>query len=188
MGYISFTKHDAPGINNSGKNPCLCSCGGLRRIGLSRGGMDMPLSKCRNSVFCVKFLVFFLLGTICGIWLYRCLAELETLWLEPYCSLLGTASVFSACLAALRPLILAGLACIHPWGCRVVPLLIGVRGLLTVYSACAVLRAGLPPGGVILRGLVILPAFYWLCRRACDWRERESIVRGKKYGSCVRDL
>ena len=141
------------------------------------------MSKCRNSVFCVRFLVFFLFGTICGIWFYRCLAELETGWLEPYASGLETACGRSLLLAVFRPLILGFLCCLHPFGWAAVPLLIGARGFLTAYSACAVLRVGLPAGPVILRGLVILPFFYRLCCRAWYKRYGEAVVleREKRY-------
>ena len=195
MGYISFTITNPTGINNSVRKSNSRSRGRVLCIGLSRGGVLMRSPKCRNSVFCVQFLIFFLLGTICGIWFYRCLAELETVWLEPYCSLLTGASGWSALFSAVRPLIAAWLVWFCPEGYRILPLLIGMRGCLTAYTACAVLRAGLPSGPVILRGLVILPLFYWLCRRAFCRRyteavasEREHIVRGKNYGSCIRIL
>ena len=70
----------------------------------------MLVSKCKNSVFCAQFLLFFLVGTICGTW----------------------------------------------------------RGLLMSYAFCAVLCAGLSPGPLILRGMLLLPLFYSLCRLACD--------------------
>lgn len=127
--------------------------------------------KCRKSVFCVQFLAFFLLGTICGIWLYRCLAGCEYGWLNSYCALLGQGARrdgWTLLLTWGRPLVLAWLASIHPVGFRALPVLIWGRGLLTAYSACACLRAGLSPGTVILRGLVLLPLFYWLCSRASD--------------------
>ena len=132
----------------------------------------MAAIKCRNSVFCVQFLFFFLLGTICGIWLYHC----GSAWMAGYCVLLGQAPVrdgWSLGLAWLRPLVIAWLASIHPLGDRVVPVLIVVRGLLTAYSTCACLRAGLPTEPVLLRGLVLLPLFYWLCRRASGCGERD---------------
>ena len=90
-------------------------------------------------------------------------------WLNGYCLLIGQAPVrdgWSWLLAWLRPLVMAWLASIHPLGGRVLPVLILLRGLLTAYSTCACLRAGLPPEPVLLRGLVLLPLFYWLCRRA----------------------
>lgn len=144
-------------------------------------------AKCRNSVFCVRFLFFFLIGTICGIWFYRCLGQSDAIWLRDYCLMLTGASGWSVILSVLRPLLPAALAWLHPYGRHAIPLLVGLRGMLTAYSACAVLRADLPGGPVLVRGLVILPIFYRLCRLAWDRRpweasasERETIVTRKK--------
>ena len=128
----------------------------------------MLVSKCKNSVFCAQFLFFFLVGTICGTWLYRCSDSVGIARLELTGLMTEEAVDWSSVLSVLRPLVMAGLACIHPFGYHVLPVLVTMRGLLMSYAFCAVLCAGLSPGPLILRGMLLLPLFYSLCRLACD--------------------
>ena len=111
----------------------------------------MLVSKCKNSVFCAQFLLFFLVGTICGTWLYRCSDSVGIARLELTGLMTEEAVDWSSVLSVLRPLVL-----------------VTMRGLLMSYAFCAVLCAGLSPGPLILRGMLLLPLFYSLCRLACD--------------------
>jgi len=129
----------------------------------------MAFSKCRKSLFCILFLFFFSLGTICGVLSFRYLAELCSGWMYLYCGSLHPLRnglflpfVFSW----LRPLLLAFLMRMVPWGKRVLPVLIFSRGFLTAYSAAACFSCGQPPVWVIVRGMTLLPLFYALCRFA----------------------
>lgn len=129
----------------------------------------MRAQKCRNSVFCVQFFFFFLFGTICGIWLYRCMLGRRGVWITAYCELLFSGLAvdgWALGLAWIRPLVLAWLAGLHPRGAVAVPSLVFFRGVLTAYSVSALLWAGLSVWPVVSRGLVVLPVFYWLCLRA----------------------
>jgi len=176
MGYINFTKYICSGINNLCRNLAAGSFRRLFCIDLSCGGIFMLVSKCKNSVFCAQFLLFFLVGTICGTWLFSCLdAEGFAYW-ELYGPLSAESTGWSLMLSVLRPLVIAELACVHPYGYVVLLALVVARGLLMSYAFCAVLHAGASPGPLVLRGVVLLPIFYGLCRFAYDRRRRENYV------------
>lgn len=127
----------------------------------------MPVTKCKKSLFCVRFLFFFFLGTICGVLLFRCLAAAEGDWILRYSQALFRAEqsgLWSALFSAIRPVLLAALMGIVPWGRRFLPVLIVGRGMLMAYAAAACFVCGVQPGWLILRGLALLPVFYTVCR------------------------
>jgi len=174
MGYISFIKYICSGINNLCRNLAAGSFRRLFCIDLSCGGIFMLVSKCKNSVFCAKFLLFFLVGTICGTWLFGCLNAADFVYWELFGTLSGKNAGWSLMLSVLRPLVIAGLACVHPYGYAVLSALVVARGLLMSYAFCAVLHAGVSPCPLVLRGVVLLPIFYGLCRFAYDHRRIEN--------------
>ena len=195
MGYISFTKYHSFGINNFRRELLSVTLFHNFFIGLSCRGECLERINCRNSVFCVKFLLYFLIGTICGIWFYRCMIAQETDWLKSYCvGLEGNLPRFSV-VAMLRPLVFAYLISLHSAGAYFLPALVFLRGFLTAYTTCAVLRLDFAVGLVLTRCVLILPVFYLLCCRSLHHQangtgifEREKIVRGKLYGSCIEKL
>ena len=129
----------------------------------------MPRIKCRKSVFCILFLLFFFLGTICGILLFRCLAGSASEWVKAYCQVLvqqQNHGVFWLFVTWCRPMLLAGLTGLVPWGDRVLPVLIAGRGLLMAYAAAALYACGQPVMWLVFRGLALLPLFYLVCRWA----------------------
>lgn len=126
----------------------------------------MEYVKCKNSVFCVRFLIFFLIGTICGIWLFRCLAPGHAAWLSNYCFMLEHAtfsSFTSATLPWFRPLALVVIIHYSSLTKYLLPVLIVFRGMLTTYSFCAIRLSGSSPGVFLFRGVLLLPLFYLLC-------------------------
>ena len=121
---------------------------------------------CKKSVFCILYLIFFFLGTICGVLLVRSFSAAEGPWLVSYCGALSACSAgMWRLLAWVRPLVLAWLAGLSGFGCRLIPWLIALRGALMAYEAAACCVCGQSPRGVLLRGLVILPLFFSLCRQ-----------------------
>ncbi len=133
----------------------------------------MASSKCKKSVFCILFLFWFLTGTICGFILFQCLQNAQGPWVGAYCAaLVGTAGsdLASYLFAAIRPLLLAGLLCLLPWGRRLVPLLTAARGCLVAYYMAFFFAASLSPLTMALREAVTMPLFFCLCRLAYDGR------------------
>ena len=127
--------------------------------------------KCKNSVFCAQFLLFFLIGTISGIWMYWCSDGSGHLFLRQYCELLERDSVddiSTRLLPFVRPLILAFLFGFFSWRKRAIPVLVLFRGALTAYAFCAVAFSGLSAEYLVTRGIVLLPVFYWLCLRSAQ--------------------
>ena len=123
--------------------------------------MNVGLRKCRISVFCTLFLVLFLLGTICGVLLFRLLCSDQDRWILTYSRILSAGGLPGSRLFSwVRPLIVAVLPGLVPWGKRVIPVLVLLRGLLMAYLASALFACGLPLGGVVLRGATMLPLFF----------------------------
>lgn len=122
----------------------------------------MLSQKCKKSVFCVCFLISFLVGTICATLLFQCLWCGNYAWLSQYCGALVFEFTSPVCvfLHLLRPLILmAALACL-PMGHRAVFPLVFVRGFLFAFSSCAALLNGSGLSMILLKNLIIMPIFY----------------------------
>lgn len=133
----------------------------------------MDNNKCRNSVFCTLFLVCFLVGTICGILLFRWLSNDKGAWVLRYgASLLTSERIHfaSLLLSIFRPALLAFLAGVVSFGYRAVPVLVFVRGALMAYCGCVFLSTGNIPLMFFLRGAGTLVLFYSAsCWSWCRW-------------------
>ncbi len=130
-------------------------------------GCFMRFSFCKNSVFSILFLVSFLLGTICGVLLFRAVYVLHPGWIEDYGSALVQAAShagLSRFLFALMPFLVLFLFGVFSEGYRLVPVLIAARGCFLCYylSCCQVSGSG--GGPVLFRNLILLPVFYLLSR------------------------
>ena len=129
--------------------------------------MIVRKQRCKNSVFCVVFSFWFFLGTICGVLLFRALSGTDSQWIRTYCTVLFSGQAVglgSLILCWCRPLLLAGIVGFVPWGRRILPGLILLRGILTAYSAAAWYVSGLQPVWIVVRGLTLLPLYYAVCR------------------------
>lgn len=141
----------------------------------------MTNQKCRNSLFGILFLVWFFLGTICGVLLFR-LTGVSGYWVRTYCSLLEKASAGCASVvwSWIRPLLVAAVLATVSWGERVLPWLIGWRGCLMAFSASACYLGGWDACPVVLRGLLLLPLFYGVCRfcrlNSSVWSHRTDLI------------
>jgi len=123
--------------------------------------MNVRLKKCRISVFCILYLVLFLLGTICGVLLFRLLCSRQDGWILAYSRVLSEETLPGSRLFSwLRPLIVVVLLGLVPWGKRFIPVLIVLRGLLMAYFVSALFACGQPMGPAVLRGATMLPLFF----------------------------
>ena len=141
----------------------------------------MRFSFCKKSVFSVLFLVSFLLGTICGILLFRSVFVLHPGWIVDYGTALsmGTSRGGISCLFfSVMPFLVLFLLGMFSAGYRLIPALISVRGCLLCYymSCCHV--SGSVFGAVLCRNLFLLPLFYLLSRHIWVYRPfyREEIL------------
>ena len=95
--------------------------------------MTLQQHKCKNTVFGIVFFLFFFLGAICGVFLFRCLQRSDSAWLAAYCAALSGAGNLSGgalLLLLLRPVAVVLAVGMFPFGHRLLPLLIFLRGCL----------------------------------------------------------
>ena len=124
--------------------------------------MIMLFYKCKNSVFCVCFLFFFLVGTISGIFAYYYLFAFKN-------SVLDTGVVISIDIPALflsaaRSLCVVAVFALHPQGHRAVFPLVFLRGFFVAYCFAALRFDVSPIWGIIAIKLFMLAAFYSVSR------------------------
>lgn len=130
----------------------------------------MSLYKCKNSVFCVSFLVCFLVGTICGALFFRIMFQQNRTWAHMYCAeLYGSrdADLFSLFLCCLRPLASAVVLGSFSFGRRFTAVLIAFRGLSVSYFLCFAFCAQCRVFPILASELMVLTAFFCVCRFIC---------------------
>ena len=181
LSYIIFIFQKAAGINNLDENPAAGACFPGCGIEFPREEMYMLLSRCKKSVFCILFLLCYFLGTICGVLLFRFLAGANDGWVRRYSAALfcetpdGWNVLFSFC----RPLLLAAAAGMLSCGNRLIVWLIVLRGALTAYAAAAAWAAGCSLTPLLMRGIILMPLFFAVCRwayyRNCPADQREKM-------------
>ena len=125
-------------------------------------------SFCKNSVFCALFLFLFTMGTICGSYLLRCILRSDAGWMLSYCNLIQSGSVSKVILGVwflLLPFL--SVLCIYffPGKDKLVLVLVFIRGCIVAYTLGAFYTMGVSLSGVLLRTLLLLPLFYWVCRK-----------------------
>ena len=125
---------------------------------------------CRKSVFSITFLLFFCVGTICGVLLLQFFLDSDPLWLSAYSQEIFHSSSLRSLhgiLFRLWPLALvfsAGLAGLQRIG--FLPLIL-FRGCMASYTAAAYYLSGNIFFGFILPECVLLVGFYLICRYFC---------------------
>lgn len=120
----------------------------------------MNYKKCRNSVFCMVFLFLFAIGTICGVLLFRLLADCENDWVLAYGRALPSGYGFGSW---LRPLVVALALGLVDWGGRWIFALVFCRGLLMAYSVSVLHSCGLGLLPALIRGSILIPVFFLIC-------------------------
>jgi len=122
--------------------------------------------KCKKSVFCICFFIFFLIGTICGLFCFRCQLVNNGRWMLSVCETaalsLHTAFVKHAAVL-LRPCIVVSALAFHPVGYRLLFPVIFVRGFLMSYHFAALWLGNCDIFRMVLLGLLALPLFCVLC-------------------------
>ena len=127
----------------------------------------MRFSFCKNSVFSILFLVFFLLGTICGIILFRAVYSAHPVWIRLYGVLLYNSSSLhhvSRCIFPLIPLFIMVLIGFAKGAYRFVPFLIMLRGCLLSYYLSFSFVCSLDSGYLLIFNFILLPLFYLISR------------------------
>ena len=135
----------------------------------------MSKRKCKNSVFCICFLIFLLCGTISGVFCFRCIWGANNTWLSSYSRSLalsaGTLDI-GTCLCLMRPYLVLVLTSFLPRSSSFMFAVVFLRGFLTSYYCSALWCGGCDAALIVLRCAVLLPAFCllgsWLyCHQLC---------------------
>ena len=146
----------------------------------------MRFSFCKNSVFCILFLLFFSLGTICGVLLLHCVLRSDSQWVRAYCTALasqGGRGAFLNLWFLLLPFLAAFAIMLLPGGDKLLPVLFFLRGCVCTYSIGACLALQIPLTGILLRNLFLLPAFYAFSRKLWSYLVCEEVHYVSNLGS-----
>lgn len=134
------------------------------------------VTKCKSSVFCVSFLVCFLLGCICGLLLLRIVLCRNAQWLCQYCQSLEPLHgkrMLEAILLWICPMMLLLVVYLMSWQ-RLLFWLVAVRSACMAYSLGAFWVAGMSVWDLMRRNVILLPVFCIGC--ALVWKRREAIL------------
>ena len=119
---------------------------------------------CKKSVFSILFLISFLLGTTCGVLLFRYIHVAHRLWISDYGLLLASVSsagILLRLLFVLVPFFALYLLGLFSEGFRMVPFLIAVRGCILAYYFSCCYVSGISVRSVIIKNIVLLPLYYY---------------------------
>ena len=133
----------------------------------------MRFQFCKNSVFSILFLISFLIGTICGILLFRAVHILHPSWIVEYASALSsvsTARFFRSAFFLILPFLPVWLIGQFPNGYRFVPLLTSMRGCFLSYCLSCCYVGGVSSLPVVYRNAFFVPLYYLFCQYVwvCD--------------------
>lgn len=130
---------------------------------------------CKKSVFCALFLIFFLLGTICGILLFRSILKSDYLWLCFYCRLLEqylSGFSFASIFYLLLPFFVLYFVSLLPSGEWFVLGIVFLRGCIFSYFTSAAYFCSVSSRPLMFAALFLFPLFAHLSHglfcSACD--------------------
>ncbi len=126
---------------------------------LTGRSMIMEILKCRKSVFCSLFLLIFLFGTICGVFLFYLGYDDNPDTFVSYGLHLSARNL----LFSFLPLLFVLLLGFASWGCRLIPALVTFRGLLMSYRICVLYTSGVNLLNSLTYDVILLPIFFFLC-------------------------
>ncbi len=135
---------------------------------LKRGACGMRFSFCKKSLFSILFLVFFFLGTICGILLLRFILICDNSWMTAYCLTLESSGPSRGLMSLwfhLWPFLSALAIYFLPHKDKLFLVLFFLRGCICAYTIGAYYAMGVPLMDVVLKNLLIFPVFFAFCRR-----------------------
>jgi len=133
----------------------------------------MFLSKCKKSVFCAYFFVFFFLGTISGIFCYQLLISSNASLLQQYSGTISSALFEDKCSAvfsAVRPFLVIAVLALFEHGYRVIFPYLFIRAFLSAYTAAALWIGGCDLCVIFLRCMFLVLPLYGICYW-CYFRE-----------------
>lgn len=126
----------------------------------------MHFYKCKNSVFCICFLIFFFLGTICGVLCFRCQMIRNGPWILAFSKELSSSVsplFVKNAVILFRSLLLLLAMALLPWGYRLVFPLIALRGFLMSYYFSALWIGECNVLFMVLLETLLMPAYYMMC-------------------------
>ena len=128
------------------------------------------MDKYGKILFNAIFLVLFCTGCLIGIMLFLCASDDDMEWICVYGMKLFSQMpecLMGVAISACRPFLALLIISLFPWGHRLVPVLILIRGALNSYFVCVCYVSGISIGGILLHGVFILPGYYLVCRWIC---------------------
>lgn len=130
-------------------------------------------NKCKNSVFCIYFLIFFLLGTICGIFVFASLLRNCENGIFLYCNKIFRSEVelLRVFLFWLKSILLLLLAAMSSVTHRAVLLLVACRGFLCSFSTAAALCADVSIFEVLFVNLILLSLYFFLASKVYFYQQ-----------------
>lgn len=140
----------------------------------------MYLILCRKSVFLLLFLLIFFVGSIAGIFLFRCAYIGIFSWLMDYCRLFQSIRfLISSPIMLLHHLlwyVSVSIIGFSTWRVWLVPLCIFIRASVLCYFFCTSCFCGPSAGGSVIWTLVDLILFYYVCFSAyCGFNVRMKV-------------
>lgn len=122
--------------------------------------MDVMFHKCKNSVFCACFLLFFLTGTICGTFALSLLPHASVRFMQHAVWRMDRLDHIWMTLSSLRPICVVVVFALHPQGYRAVFPLVFVRGFLTVYCFAVLVSGSCSVWSIFAKELITIAIFF----------------------------
>lgn len=133
----------------------------------------MEQYKCKKSVFCACFLFSLTLGTISGVFLFRCFISSNGSVFLIDSDYFGTTA---NALTLIRPFVVMLTLIFHPKGRKFVFLFVVLRGLLMAFFSSAVWFCGGNVAALLLRFMLFFPAYYLFCGMVFSNRCRSIVL------------
>ena len=151
--------------------------------------MEVTNHKCKKSVFCICFLFFFAVGTICGSLLFSLLLQQQSGWIKLYCTelmLQRTAAPVSFILFFCCPLAAVWSLGLVSFGRKLMFPYTLFRGVVCSYLFAACHTAGLPLMAAVIYHFLQLALFFTVCFHA--WNRSGQAEREYFYQKSVIHL
>ena len=127
------------------------------------------MPKCKISVFCICFLFFFLIGTICGVLGCRLMISTNAAIFCCYSKNISNimcGDFWKLFLSTVRPFAIILVLPFVPSGYRLVFPLVAARAFIATYAAAAFWIGYCDLRLLLLRDMLLFPLFYAVCKRS----------------------
>ena len=121
---------------------------------------------CKKSVFCILFLFFFAIGTICGVFLCQMVLIAAPDWMFCYCAALAksdTAGGVRRFFFLLWPFLAVFAVGLTPMRRKLIPIAVALRGCLLAYCCTALYMSGSLSFFFIVLNALLMPIYFILC-------------------------